>query len=116
MISGGIEVNYRSSHRRCSVKKVFLEILQDSQKNTCARNSFLIKLQTPGIKTETLRFCVFNELSFVSTLHVRFFHVYSGEKKRFFLINVIAYQKRNYLEVTSFVFKEEESDVCREKT
>ena len=36
----------RSSHRRCSVrKKVFLEILQNSQENTCARGSFLIKLQ-----------------------------------------------------------------------
>ena len=31
--------------RRCSVKKVFLEILQNSQENTCARVSFLIKLQ-----------------------------------------------------------------------
>ena len=31
---------------RCSVKKVFLEISQHSQKNTCARVLFLIKLQT----------------------------------------------------------------------
>ena len=31
--------------RRCSVEKVFLEILQNSQENTCARLSFLIKLQ-----------------------------------------------------------------------
>ena len=31
--------------QRFSVKKVFLEILQNSQKNTCARVSFLIKLQ-----------------------------------------------------------------------
>ena len=31
--------------QRCSVKKVFLEILQNSQKNICARVSFLIKLQ-----------------------------------------------------------------------
>ena len=29
----------------CSVEKVFLEILQNSQENTCARVSFLIKLQ-----------------------------------------------------------------------
>ena len=29
----------------CSVKKVFLEILQDSQENTRFRVSFLIKLQ-----------------------------------------------------------------------
>ena len=45
---------------RCSVKKVFLEILQDSQKNTCARVSFLTKLQALAckacnlIKKETL--------------------------------------------------------------
>ena len=31
----------RSSHRMCSVKKVFLEILQNSQENTYARVSFL---------------------------------------------------------------------------
>ena len=29
----------------CSVEKVFLEISQNSQENTCARVSFLIKLQ-----------------------------------------------------------------------
>ena len=28
---------YRSSHRRCSIKKVFIKILQSSQENTCAR-------------------------------------------------------------------------------
>ena len=31
--------------RRCSVKKLSLKISQNSQKNTCARASFLIKLQ-----------------------------------------------------------------------
>ena len=36
-------------------KKVFLEISQNSQENTCARVSFLIKLQALGlIKKETL--------------------------------------------------------------
>ena len=34
--------------RRCSVKKVFLKISQNSEKNTCARASFLIKLQARG--------------------------------------------------------------------
>ena len=29
--------------RRCSVEKVFLEISQNSQENTCARVSFLLK-------------------------------------------------------------------------
>ena len=37
--------NYRSSHQRSSVKKVLLEISQNSQENTCAKVSFLIKLQ-----------------------------------------------------------------------
>ena len=37
----------------CSVKKVFLEISQNSQENTCARDSFLIKLQTL-LKKESL--------------------------------------------------------------
>ena len=31
--------------QRCSVKKVFFEISQNSQENTCADVSFLIKLQ-----------------------------------------------------------------------
>ena len=33
---------YRSCHRKCFVKEVFLEI---SQKNTCARDAILVKLQ-----------------------------------------------------------------------
>ena len=32
----------------CSVEKVFLEIAQNSQENTCTRASFLIKLQVWG--------------------------------------------------------------------
>ena len=43
--------------RRCSVKNVFLEILQNSQENNCARVSFLIRLQASArnfIKKETL--------------------------------------------------------------
>ena len=40
----------RSSHNRCSVKKMFLEISQNSHESTCARVSFLIKF----IKKETL--------------------------------------------------------------
>ena len=34
----------------CSVKKVFLEILQNSQENTCARASLLIELQASGLQ------------------------------------------------------------------
>ena len=42
---------------RCSVEKVFLEISQNSQENTCAIVSFLIKLQASAcnvIKKETM--------------------------------------------------------------
>ena len=35
----------------CFVRKVFLEILQNWQENTCARVSFLIKLQASGKET-----------------------------------------------------------------
>ena len=35
--------------QRCSVKKMFLEILQDLQKNNCAKASFLKMLQAWGM-------------------------------------------------------------------
>ena len=53
----------------CSVKKVFLEISQNSQENTCVRVSFLIKLQAwtcNFVKKETLAqvfSCEFCEIS-----------------------------------------------------
>ena len=43
--------------RRCSIQKVFVEILQISQENTCAIVSFLIKFQAEAynfIKKKTL--------------------------------------------------------------
>ena len=40
--------------QRCSVKKVFLEISQNSQENTCARSSFLIKLQASTLLKKRL--------------------------------------------------------------
>ena len=52
-----LRVPYRSSHHRYSIKKVFLKISPNSQKNTCVRVSFLIKLQALTcnfIKKETL--------------------------------------------------------------
>ena len=36
--------------RRCSAKKVFLEISQNSQENTCARIFFLIKLKASSLQ------------------------------------------------------------------
>ena len=40
--------------RKCSVKKMFLEIPQNSQENTCARVSFLIKLPATSLKRRPL--------------------------------------------------------------
>ena len=54
---------------KCSVKMVFLELLQNSQENSCARMSFLIKLQAFS-KKEILaqvfscEFCEISENSF----------------------------------------------------
>ena len=49
-------VTVRSSHRRRSIKTGVLKISKNSQENTCARVSFLIKLQEACnlIKIETL--------------------------------------------------------------
>ena len=41
----GRHITHRSSHQRFIIKKVLSKIPQTSQKNTCARASFLIKLQ-----------------------------------------------------------------------
>ena len=41
--------------RRCSVKKMFLKISQNSQENTCARASFSIKLQASGLQLHLKR-------------------------------------------------------------
>ena len=42
----GHGVSLEAAIQRCSVKKVFLEVLQNSQENTCVRVSSLIKLLT----------------------------------------------------------------------
>ena len=55
--------------QRCSVKKMFLEISQNSQKNTCARVSFLVKLQAWAynfVKKDTLAQVFYCESSRIS--------------------------------------------------
>ena len=39
-----------SSAQRCSAKKVFIEISQNSQENTCVKVSFSINLQASGLQ------------------------------------------------------------------
>ena len=43
-----------SRHRRCSVKRLLLEMSQNSQENTCARVCILIKLQRAARNTKDL--------------------------------------------------------------
>ena len=45
----------RSSHWKCSVDKVFLEISQNSQENTCAKASFLIKLHRTDVRHKYIK-------------------------------------------------------------
>ena len=55
--------------QRCSVKKMFLEISHNSQENTCARVSFLIKLQVLAfIKKETLAHVLSREFCKISKI------------------------------------------------
>ena len=46
--------------QRCSVKKVFLKILQNSQENTCARVVFLIKLSPATLLKKRLWYGCFS--------------------------------------------------------
>ena len=66
--------------RRCSLKKLFLEISQNSQENTCARVSFLIKLHGLAcnlfIKKETLAQVL--SVNFVKFLRTPFLQNTSG--------------------------------------
>ena len=74
----------------CFVKKRLLEILQNSQEKTCARVSFLIKLQASGLKPATL-------------LKKRLWH-------RFFPVNFVKFQEHLFLQNTSggcFYFSKE---------
>ena len=80
--------------RRCSVRKVFLQISQYSQENTCARVSFLITLQASGcnfIKKEALAQALFLEFCEISenTVSYKTPLVVASEDNRFRLTNWI---------------------------
>ena len=59
--------------QRCSAKKVFLEILQNSQENTSARVSFLIKLQASEafsiFQLFSCEFCKISKNAFFTEQH-----------------------------------------------
>ena len=78
-----VNVNIEAVVQRCSVKKVFFEIAQNSQENTCARVSFLIKLSetlknTFSYRTPLVAASVNNCLHFFS---MKKFHTCSVRKR-----------------------------------
>ena len=52
--------NYKQEHLWCSVKKVFLKILQKSQESTSGRVSFLINFQVDTVEFSTNCLSVFD--------------------------------------------------------
>ena len=69
---------------RCSVEKVFLEISQNSKENTCARVSFLIKLQArPLLKKRLWHRCF--PVNFAKFLRTPFLQNTSGRLLLFLL-------------------------------
>ena len=67
------------------LEKVFLEISQNSQENTCARVSILIKLQASGLKIETLAQVFSCEFSKISK------NTFFTEHLRWLLLGIIRY-------------------------
>ena len=61
-------INQGAVAQRCSVRKVFLEISQNSLENTCVRVSFLIKKETLA-KVFSCEFCaIFKNTFFIEQL------------------------------------------------
>ena len=84
--------------RRCSIKKVFLEILQNSQENTCARDSLLIKLQAWRATVNFVNFAKFLRMPFLQNSSGGCFcKLQVNEKKLFHTYSVIHF---------AFVFSE----------
>ena len=55
IVKGVLESESEAVSLRCSVKKVFLEILQNSQENTCAKVCFFLKLQASTLQLHQKR-------------------------------------------------------------
>ena len=69
-------LNAEAVVQRCSVKKVFFEISQNLQENTCARVSFLTKWTATLLKKRLWHECF--PVNFVKFLRTRFLHNISG--------------------------------------
>ena len=80
--------------QRCSVKKVFLEISQNSQEDTCARVSFLIKLRSATLSKKRLWHRCFY-LNFAKFLRTPYMQNTSG--RLLFLVSLSTYVPANTL-------------------
>ena len=99
--------------QRCSVKKVFLEILQNSQENTSARESFLIKLQALDLRLYSKRvsgtgvsceFCEFSKNTFpYRTPPVAASECYHVQKKKRKTIKYCTQNGRKVSEILGFI-------------
>ena len=80
---------------RCSVRKVFLEICQNPLENTCARNSFLIKLHAQALLKKSLWHRCF-PVNFAKFLRTPFF----TEHLRWLLLSRKCSVKKMFLKIS----------------
>ena len=79
--------------QRCSVKKVFLEVSQNSQENTCARDSLLTK--RPWHRCFTVNFAKFLKTPFL-TEHLRLLLLaFQSEFTLYIVLERLARNRRN---------------------
>ena len=73
-----LKSNTETVTRLCSIKKLFLNILYNSQENTCDRASFLVMLQASSIFREHLwwLFTAISELLKIWMKHARLEQIY----------------------------------------
>ena len=99
--------------QRCSIKKVLLKILQNSQENTCARASFLIKLQAEAcnfIEKETLA-QVYFPVNFPKFLRTPFL----TEHLRWLLLTIVARSTMQNRSRCSHVFYKKAKELQKQK-
>ena len=105
-------VTVRSSHRRRSIKTGVLKISKNSQENTCARVSFLIKLQDACnfIKKETLVHafsCEFLEIFKITFLTEHFWTIASSLSRYHIHLYSEAYLENSRISTLGFFLRKQ---------
>ena len=91
-----VKSTIRRSYRKCSVKKVFLKISQNSQVNTCARYYFLINLQARSATLLIKR--IWYRCFPVNSVRTPFLQNTSGRLLLPYLLATVQNNNRNFLE------------------